>query len=531
MDATGPVEHLIAALAAATGAGTEVVLRLLLAGTALGAAGLAGLLLARHWRPRVAAARQREQDLETLWQAMDSHAMIAIADGGGRITHVNDTFLRETGFPRADLVGRAGPPVLPAEGGDPEAMRTALAEGRIWRGETRLRRRDGSTLWAQTTMVALRDAQGRVERTISLGTDITEGTLRLAEAQGRALLDRLRDEVYVVDAADLRLVYLNRSAREALGWGAEGYAGRHLADTVAEFDAAEFQARVAPLVSGEAGALTYESLHRGRPVEISLQPDRGHDGRLRFVGVVRDITGRKQAEAARGQFVATVSHELRAPLTSVMGGLKLVTSGALGPLEDKPAALLQVALRNVDRVVLLINDLLDLEKLDAGKMDMPMEPIDLGELVQEAAAVNGDYARALGVRILAQGPGRPVVVPANRDRMIQVMTNLLSNAAKFSRPGGAVDVALSDAGSAAQITVRDYGTGIPKEAQARLFERFAQAGGGGDPRRRGSGLGLSIAKAIVEQHGGAIGFESQEGQGTTFRIELPKRRLELLGAA
>jgi signal transduction histidine kinase len=213
-----------------------------------------------------------------------------------------------------------------------------------------------------------------------------------------------------------------------------------------------------------------------------------------------------------------------------MGALKLITAGAFGAMPEKPSALLDVALRNVDRVVLMINDLLDLEKLDAGKMEITLEPTDLSAVIEEAVAANTSYAEELGVSFRCSGTERPRMIDGNHARMIQVLNNLLSNAAKFSRPGGVVEVELRDRADGLQVLVKDTGVGIPKEAHARLFERFAQAGAPVHAGRRGSGLGLSIAKAIVEHHGGAIRFTSEVGVGTTFWIDLPKQSV-LLGAA
>lgn len=478
------------------------------------------------------AATPPEAELDILWRAMDSHAMVNISDSAGRVVYVNDTFVNTTGYDRSELIGRRiSDFLLSSDSNNAGLVRSTVATGATWNGETQLRRKDGSLIWTRSSIVALRDSEGRVLRTISLRTDITESKLRQAEAQNRALLDKLRDEVIMFAADDLRLLYINRRACELHGWSEAEYRSKTLLEVATNIDLAKFRERARPLLTGEVEALTFDAIQHDRPVEINLQLDRGFDGRLRFIAVLRDITRRRLAETARAQFVATVSHELRSPLTSVMGALKLVTSGTLGPLADKPAALLSVAQRNVDRVVLMINDLLDLEKLDAGKMDMEMEPVDLSTLVEEALDANLPYAGELGVRLVCKGADSARMVLANHGRLIQVLNNLLSNAAKFSRPGGVVEVEIRGADGCEQIIVRDSGIGIPKETQARLFERFVQTGTPVDSRRRGSGLGLSIAKAIVERHGGAIRFTSEEGVGTTFCIDLPKRETELLGAA
>lgn len=485
-------------------------------------------LLRRRTMPAPTAA---EAELEILWQAMDAHAMVNISDAEGRIVYVNETFVTATGYGRQELIGnRVGDFLLTQGPDDATAVNDVVRRGATWLGETRFRRKDGSLFWTRSTIVALRDKHGRIVRTVSLRTDITESKLRQAEAHSRALLDSLRDQVYMISPIDLRLIYLNRQARDFHGWAEGDYKTKTLLDAAETFDEATFRERMKPLLADEAEVLTYESEHFGKAVEISLQLEQAVDGKPYLLAVVRDITHRREIDAARSAFVATVSHELRSPLTSVMGALKLITAGAFGAMPEKPAALLDVALRNVDRVVLMINDLLDLEKLDAGRMEIELGPTDLSAVIEDAVAANAGYADELGVAFSCRGTDRPRMIEGNHQRMIQVLNNLLSNAAKFSRPGGVIEVELRDRGDNLQLLVKDSGVGIPKEAHARLFERFAQAGPPVHAGRRGTGLGLSIAKAIVEHHGGAIRFTSKVGVGTTFWIDLPKRD-ELRGAA
>jgi two-component system, OmpR family, sensor histidine kinase VicK len=522
----------LAQFASSIGIGAPIWLLVALFMTIAAALALAAwvVVLLRH--PRTAAPSAAEAELEILWQAMDAHAMVNISDAEGRIVYVNETFVKVTGYSRKELIGHCIPDfLLTEEANDAGTVRDVVSRGATWLGETQFRRKDGSLFWTRSTVVALRDSRGRIVRTVSLRTDITESKLRQAEAQSRALLDALRDEVYMITPGDLRLLYLNRQARAFHGWSESDYKTKTMHDAADDtFDEAAFRDRIKPLLAGEVEVLTYEGNHFGMAVEICLQLEKAFDGQAYLLAVVRDITHRKEVEAARTAFVATVSHELRSPLTSVMGALKLITAGAFGAMPEKPSALLDVALRNVDRVVLMINDLLDLEKLDAGKMEITLEPTDLSAVIEEAVAANTSYAEELGVSFRCSGTERPRMIEGNHARMIQVLNNLLSNAAKFSRPGGVVEVELRDRADGLQVLVKDTGVGIPKEAHARLFERFAQAGAPVHAGRRGTGLGLSIAKAIVEHHGGAIRFTSEVGVGTTFWIDLPKQSV-LLGAA
>ncbi len=485
-----------------------------------------GVFVARERRisrelDRKLVAQGREIDL--LRRAIETHSLVNVSDESGKMTYVNDTFTRVTGYERSELLGQTFRDVLvnssPIEYPD---ILQCIQSGTAWTGNSKLRRKDGSMFWTRTTIVPSLDKSGTLTKTISLRTDITDTKARQAESQSRTLLDRLQDEVYVFGSQTLCLHYLNTKAIDALGWQGENYRNRTLADTSNDFDEPAFRRRIVPLVTGEVDAVTYESTMRGQPVEVSMQIEHGYAKEPRIVSVVRDILHRKQVEEARAQFVSTVSHELRSPLTSVMGALKIVTSGAFGLLPEKPAAMLAVAQRNVDRLLLLINDILDLEKLDAEKLDFPMEKTDLSELVTEAITTIDGYLYEYGVTVSVCGTDKPHVIDANRHRMMQVLTNLLSNAAKFSHRGGIVKVNIDTSEQKAHITVSDDGIGIPVDAQPMLFQRFVQAEDPRHRKRHGTGLGLSIAKTIVERHGGKIGFDSIPDIGTTFYIELPK---------
>ncbi|WP_102227015.1 PAS domain-containing sensor histidine kinase [Acidimangrovimonas sediminis] len=500
---------------------------------------LVGGLLVVLLRALLKLRRQRrmldlqENELALQRTASDMHSMVSISNAAGAITYVNDNLLRTTGFDAAELLGRTARSVLLAErDNNPDAVGEVLRRGQVWSGESKLNHRRGGYLWTRTTIVPLLDRKGRLHKAITVRTDITESKLRQEEGPLRAMFDRLQDEVFVFSADTLRLRYLNKRARQRYGWNEGEFFDRPLADTDFDFNEAEFRERLAPMASGETEALIYDTLICGRPVEVNLQFETSILGERRFIAVVRDITRRREIEAARAAFVATVTHELRAPLTSIKGAMKLVASGATGEIPPKPGQMIDLALRNVDRLIVLINDLLDLEKLDNAQTEIRRDPVDLSELVNDAIAHNMGYAQEFGVRFRAE-PGAPKQLPVtgDRDRLMQVLTNLMSNAAKFSETGGAVDVGLADMGTIARITVTDHGIGIPLEAQARLFERFVQADTPEHKKRTGTGLGLSIVKTIVERHGGRVGFVSTPGRGTTFQIDLPKNTEELSRAA
>jgi signal transduction histidine kinase len=227
------------------------------------------------------------------------------------------------------------------------------------------------------------------------------------------------------------------------------------------------------------------------------------------------------ANAAKTQFVATISHELRTPLTSIKGSLDLLAGGAFGPLPDKAQDMVEIGLRNSQRLVALVNDLLDLQRIELDTMAIERVPVDLKLLVAEAVDAAGGYGHALGVHLTVTLPDGPTIVDGDMAKLMQVMANLLSNAMKFSETGGTVDVRLIRTGDAARIEVEDRGVGIPEEFRNRIFQPFSQADPSNIRKIAGAGLGLSITRRIIDELSGRIDFESTVGVGTTFIVELP----------
>lgn len=245
-----------------------------------------------------------------------------------------------------------------------------------------------------------------------------------------------------------------------------------------------------------------------------------------YTGLVRDITERKQMEKMKNEFISTVSHELRTPLTSIRGSLGLLSGGAVGELPKQATEMLKIASNNTERLLLLINDILDIQKIESGQIAFKFQRLDLMPFLQQSLADNAFYAEQYGVKFVIAQELSDARVYADKDRLMQVMANLLSNAAKFSPENETVEVSIARHHNAlVRISVTDHGSGIPEEFQPKLFDRFTQSDSSDTRQKGGTGLGLSITKTIVEKHGGDIGFVSREGIGSTFFIELP----ELLG--
>jgi PAS domain S-box-containing protein len=235
----------------------------------------------------------------------------------------------------------------------------------------------------------------------------------------------------------------------------------------------------------------------------------------------RDITQQRAAERVRSEFTSTLSHELRTPLTSILGSLQLLTSGALGDMDKDQAELVEVAERNGQRLLDLINEVLDIEKIESGRLTLMPEPMALDQLLNESVRLNQGYADRFRANLALHGSVPGVLVRADRKRLMQVMTNLLSNAAKFSPPNGAVDVDVSLREGMVHVEVSDRGPGIPEAFRSKIFGRFAQADSADSRIKGGTGLGLAISKRLIELMQGRIGFEDRPGGGTTFYFELP----------
>ena len=240
-----------------------------------------------------------------------------------------------------------------------------------------------------------------------------------------------------------------------------------------------------------------------------------------FCSIMRDITERKKVDRMKNEFVSTVSHELRTPLTSIRGALGLVGSGSAGELPEKAQPLVDIATKNCDRLIRLINDILDIEKIEANKMEFSIRPVKLTPLMMQAVDSNQAYAAEHGAEILLTNNLSDAVVLVDEDRFMQVVTNLISNAAKYSPQDGMIGVSVQSSDAGVRISVSDQGPGIPEEFHNRLFDKFSQADGSDTRQKGGTGLGLSITRAIVEQMGGQISFTTRQGEGTTFHVDLP----------
>ncbi len=349
-------------------------------------------------------------------------------------------------------------------------------------------------------------------------------------ASGRKLamyVDRAPIAVFELDA-DGTISSANPMAEKMFGWLATEIEGRSLLRILFQPDRPlldgtqwrGFVERGIPITERKTTCVRRDGLEI--LCELSLTPLVGSAGETLSVIVhCNDITRQEEAERMKKEFTSTLSHELRTPLTSIIGSLQLVNSGTFGDVEPDVLDLTSVAERNGQRLLDLINDILDIEKLESGRFTLDLETISLGEIIGEATVLNKGFAERHKVRLETHGLDAPVNVVVDRKRLMQVMTNLVSNAAKFSPEGEAVEVTVRRDGALVRVSVEDRGSGIPLEFRGRIFSRFAQADSVLTRTKGGTGLGLAISKRLTEMMGGSIGFEDREGGGTCFFFDLP----------
>lgn len=235
----------------------------------------------------------------------------------------------------------------------------------------------------------------------------------------------------------------------------------------------------------------------------------------------QDITERKNIERGKAEFLTMVGHELRTPVTALRGALGILAAGAAGELPPKAQALTALADRNADRLHRLVDDILDIEKIESGAFAYRRTDIDLNQLVTQAAVELRPYADQYQVKIEVRSDLPRAFLHADADRLMQVLANLISNAVKYSPVGGTINMHVTRTAQSFRVDITDHGEGIPEEFRPHIFEKFAQANCTATNRKGGSGLGLNISRAIIQHHGGVLAFDTELGAGSTFYFELP----------
>lgn len=390
-----------------------------------------------------------------------------------------------------------------------------------------------------TKKIPIKDQSGRPRYLLGISEDITERkqaeqARRESEQRYQTLFNGMLEGVVMQDRSGSMISH-NPAAQRILGLSAdqlEGYSSldprwQAIRETGEPFPGDQHPSMVC-LRTGEPCRDIVMGLRRSDDsvtwIQISSEPlYKDNDSKpFAVVSTFHDITARQQIDQMKNEFISVVSHELRTPLTSIRGALGLLHGGAIAGLPSQAHHLVDIAMRNCDRLLSLINDLLDMEKIASGKSKLLRETIPLAELVTTALQVNQPYGEKYHVRFVSKELAPELSVSVDRMRMLQVLANLLSNAAKFSPVGGIVEVAVGKVESNwGRITVSDQGPGVPEDFRDHIFGKFAQADSSSTREQGGTGLGLAISRALVTQHGGHIGFYDNEPQGTVFYVDLP----------
>ncbi|MBE9014266.1 PAS domain S-box protein, partial [Pseudanabaenaceae cyanobacterium LEGE 13415] len=355
-----------------------------------------------------------------------------------------------------------------------------------------------------------------------------EADLRQAYEGLEVLVQQRTVELQIANESLQQLAAIVESSNDAiisttlegivLSWnrGAEKTYGYSRAEAVGRF----INTLVSPIITEQRRTIHHCKDGQAIDVFLTISPVRVSNGNITGQSwIVRDITELRAVERMKDEFVSIVSHELRTPLTSIRASLGLLLMGKLGALPDASLPFLEVAVNNTDRLIRLINDILDLERLNTEEVGLSQQLCDLAELMKQAIDIMQGSADAANIQLICRVLS--VTVTVDHDRILQTLTNLLSNAIKFSHSGGTVELIAEHHFKEIRIAVKDQGRGIPRDKMERIFERFQQVDASDSRQQGGTGLGLAICRSIVQQHGGRIWVESVLGVGSTFYFTLP----------
>ncbi|MBD2155630.1 PAS domain S-box protein [Leptolyngbya sp. FACHB-16] len=383
--------------------------------------------------------------------------------------------------------------------------------------------------WSNTALV---NTQGKVEYVIGTGIDITERQKAEKAISQLATIVKSSDDAIISTDLNGSVISWNPGAEKVYGYSVKEAIGQKLTSLVM-IESPEEEKLDINLTQSELNLKPYKIQHRtkeGQQIDVFMTVSILKDTSGKVLGssvIARDISDLRAVERMKEEFISVVSHELRTPLSSLRGSLGLLLTGKLGDLSTKGQQLLSIAIRNTDRLVCLINDILDLEHLESRKLPLSLEVCNITDVIRQATEVTQPLLDKSGIVLSISAVSTSLY--GDSRYLIQVLTNLLDNAIKFSSPGNTIWLTAqlqpqNDSSSKVPhllIQVKDQGRGIPENQLAAIFERFHQVDASDSRQKGGTGLGLAICRSVIEQHGGQIWVESFLGQGSTFFISLP----------
>ncbi|MEO6888467.1 MAG: PAS domain S-box protein [Ktedonobacteraceae bacterium] len=481
-------------------------------------------------------------------------------DAHGSITDVNARFCEMTGYQQQELIGSAFQQYFTDQRRAEQCIQTVLTMERVLNYQLHIRSRSDNTTAVSVNASLLRREDGQPLGVLISARDITEQKrneaklltamqklakqytlVERANGTNRALLDAVSEAILFI-SPDNSLLTVNRSFTEFFGIP-------H--DAVIDHPLRVLHALLAPLFVDPSQVQTLleysmtdheplitdfmiQSTPQRRDLECYATPVfSSTDEYLGRLYVLRDVTREREVDRMKSEFVSLVSHELRTPLTSIQGYVDLLLHDEeVGPLTALQEEFLSVAHNNARRLVSLINDLLDLSRIESGKIELHREPLHLTRIIRELLPSFSLRLEEKHQDLVLHLPNPSPIVQADSERVVQILSNLLSNAHKYTPQGGRIDLTVEATGTMARISITDSGIGLSVEEQAQLFTRFYRAQNATTQTVNGTGLGLTIARSLVEMHGGEITVTSEPGQGSTFSFTLPlvQQRVALLPA-